>query len=167
MLFNDKRRRKRNQKQMCETLGMWSWSKIAALYDEFNKLPENNKLFTDIIDEMFESNQDVGDALCVIVEFCVNPYDYWSKKIKDSMSGTGTNNDMLIRCVVSRCEIDLYQVRQLFDQQYGDSATLQEWIQSETTGFYQKLLLLLCGYESDTKIDITPELKAQIINVID
>eukprot|EP01084_Bolivina_argentea_P034342 63559_1 len=114
MLFNDKRRRTKNQKQMCETLGVWSWSKIAALYEEFNKLTDNKKSFVDIIEEMFESNQDLCDALCVIVEFSANPYHYWCKKIKDSMSGMSTNNDMLIRCVVSRCEIDLYQIRELF-----------------------------------------------------
>ncbi len=33
MLFNDKQnKRKRNQKQMCETLGVWSWAKIGALH---------------------------------------------------------------------------------------------------------------------------------------
>merc|ERR1719229_399200 len=92
MLFTDKRKRRRNQKQVCETFAAWSWSNIAALYNEFLNLENNNenKSLPDAIDEMFENNNDVGDALCVIIEFCRNPYNFWAKKIKDSMAGTGT-----------------------------------------------------------------------------
>ncbi len=108
---------------------------------------------------MFESNKDLGDALCVIVEFCAYPYDYWSRKINDALKGIGTNNDMLIRCIVCRCEIDLYQIRNVFNAKYGDGITLQEWIENETNGCYKDLLLLLCGYYKTEIMDddnITP-----------
>ena len=33
--------------------------------------------------------------------------------------GMGTNDDLLIRCVVSRCEVDMVEIKQSYQQTYG------------------------------------------------
>jgi len=43
------------------------------------------------------------------------------------VQGAGTNDDTLIRVIVSRCEVDLVQIKQEFQRQYGQ--TLDAWIQ--------------------------------------
>ena len=35
--------------------------------------------------------------------------------------GAGTNDDQLIRCVVSRCEVDMVEIKQAFQSRYGKS----------------------------------------------
>ncbi len=89
---------------------------------------------TDIIKDVFADNTDVRDALCVIVGFCSNPYEFWSQKIKDSMSGIGTNNAMLIRCVVTRCEIDMFQTKAMFDQKCGYIETIDDMAKEDNVG---------------------------------
>ncbi|CAL8069574.1 unnamed protein product [Calicophoron daubneyi] len=59
----------------------------------------------------------------------------------ESMYGLGTNDDSLIRLVCLRCEIDLYAIKQLYQEYFGKS--LPEAIRSDTSGDYRKLLLIL------------------------
>ena len=49
-----------------------------------------------------------------------------AKTLYDSMHGLGTNDDSLIRTVVSRCEVDMIQIKQTFEQAYKGG--LGEWI---------------------------------------
>jgi len=57
------------------------------------------------------------------------------------MQGAGTNDDTLIRVIVSRSEVDLVQIKQEFQRNHGQ--TLESWIQSDTSGDYLKMLLAL------------------------
>lgn len=42
------------------------------------------------------------------------------------MAGLGTNDTQLIRIIVTRCEIDLNDIKTAFEQKYGKS--LRSWI---------------------------------------
>lgn len=42
------------------------------------------------------------------------------------MAGLGTNDDQLIRIIVRRCEIDLYDIKIAFERLYGKD--LRSWI---------------------------------------
>ena len=53
----------------------------------------------------------------------------------------------MIRVVVSRSEIDLYNIRKEFRNNFGTS--LYSMIKVDTSGDYKKALLLLCGGEDD------------------
>jgi len=46
---------------------------------------------------------------------------------ENDVQGAGTNDDTLIRVIVSRSEVDLVQIKQEFQRQYGQS--LESWIQ--------------------------------------
>jgi len=62
------------------------------------------------------------------------------------MKGLGTDDDLLIRVIVTRCEIDLCNVRDIFGMRYGEGKTLKNWIEDDTSGAYRILLYKLCGY---------------------
>jgi len=62
------------------------------------------------------------------------------------MKGLGTNNELLIRIIVSRCEIDLFNIKEVFGLRYGDGKTLQNWIEGDISGEYCHLMCKLCGY---------------------
>nr|AAW24836.1 SJCHGC01883 protein [Schistosoma japonicum] len=66
---------------------------------------------------------------------------YFAEKLKQSMKGAGTNDRMLIRIIVSRCEIDLGLIKKEFHKLTGDS--LESWIEGDTSGDYRRLLLAL------------------------
>lgn len=59
------------------------------------------------------------------------------------MKGAGTNDDTLIRIIVSRCEVDMVQICKEFRLNYKQ--TLAQFITADTSGDYRKLLLLLVG----------------------
>jgi len=122
-----------------------SWPHIRALVGEFQKISKKWTLDGAICHEFGESSNTVR-ALRVIIEFCNDPYDFWAKKLRDAMKGFGTDDNKLIRIVISRCEIDLANVIQVFGERYGDGKTLKNWIESDVSGFSAQLLLNLCGY---------------------
>uniref|UniRef100_A0A3B4YVD3 Annexin n=1 Tax=Seriola lalandi dorsalis TaxID=1841481 RepID=A0A3B4YVD3_SERLL len=55
----------------------------------------------------------------------------------------GTDDDTLMRIMVSRSEADMLDIRASFKKMYG--ASLYSTIQEDTSGDYQKALLYLCG----------------------
>ena len=57
------------------------------------------------------------------------------------MEGLGTRDDDLIRLTVSRCEIDLENIKTEYETLYGKK--LVDEVKSETSGDYQKGLLTL------------------------
>jgi len=62
------------------------------------------------------------------------------------MKGMGTNHELLIRVLVTRAEIDLYNVREIFGLRYGDGKTLKNWIEGDTSSHYCDMLSKVAGY---------------------
>ena len=60
---------------------------------------------------------------------------YWS------MNGIGTNDDALIRVIVTRAEIDLQAIKMEFQRVYRED--LEDMISSDTSGSYKRFLLAL------------------------
>ena len=60
---------------------------------------------------------------------------YWS------MKGIGTNDDALIRVIVTRAEIDLQAIKMEFQHLYKEN--LEDMISSDTSGSYRRFLLAL------------------------
>uniref|UniRef100_A0A671NH78 Annexin n=1 Tax=Sinocyclocheilus anshuiensis TaxID=1608454 RepID=A0A671NH78_9TELE len=58
-------------------------------------------------------------------------------------SGAGTDDQTLIRIMVSRSEVDMLDIRAEFRKRFATS--LHKMIQGDTSGDYRKALLLLCG----------------------
>ncbi|XP_062381020.1 annexin A5a isoform X2 [Sardina pilchardus] len=68
---------------------------------------------------------------------------YFAESLGDSMSGMGTDDETLIRIMVSRSEVDMLDIRAHFQRKYRKS--LHTTILEDTAGDYQKSLLYLCG----------------------
>ena len=67
-----------------------------------------------------------------------SPSEYFARKIHDAVDGIGTADDQLIRCIVSRCEIDMKLIKRYFKQLYKKD--MIERVNEDTSGEYQKLL---------------------------
>ncbi|NXO25837.1 ANXA2 protein, partial [Cisticola juncidis] len=85
------------------------------------------------------------------VQCIQNKQLYFADRLYDSMKGKGTRDKVLIRIMVSRCEVDMLKIKSEFKRKYGKS--LYYFIQAsfsslqDTKGDYQRALLNLCGGE--------------------
>uniref|UniRef100_A0A8C2TK69 Annexin n=1 Tax=Coturnix japonica TaxID=93934 RepID=A0A8C2TK69_COTJA len=88
---------------------------------------------------------DLEDALLVTVKCMRNKPAYFAERLYKSMKGLGTDDNTLIRVMVSRSEIDMLDIRREFLTMYGKS--LHSFIKGDCSGDYRKVLLKLCGGE--------------------
>ncbi|XP_075697607.1 annexin A7 isoform X2 [Rhinoderma darwinii] len=85
----------------------------------------------------------IEDGLLAILQCAINRPAYFAERLYKSMKGAGTKDSTLIRVVVTRSEIDLVQVKQVFVQMYQKS--LASMIAGDTSGDYRKMLLAITG----------------------
>jgi len=90
-----------------------------------------------------EFSGDIEDGLLTILRCVENRPGYFAKRLYKSMKGLGTDDKALIRLVVSRCEVDMGDIKQAFVAQYGK--TLGSFISGDCSGDYEKCLLALIG----------------------
>lgn len=68
-----------------------------------------------------EFSGDVKKGLLAIVKCVKNRAAFFAEQLYKSMKGAGTNDRRLIRLVVTRSEIDMGEIKQVFQQVYGES----------------------------------------------
>ena len=80
-----------------------------------------------------------------------NRFAFWCRLLKESMSGMGTNQQLLIRVLITRSEIDLGEISSEFSrkQEHGGGKTLKQWLRDATKGSFQHLLLRVAGLFDD------------------
>lgn len=58
---------------------------------------------------------------------CVkHKFNHFARQLQKTMKGLGTDDDTLVRVVVSRCEIDMVQIKEEFEKLTGQ--TLEQYI---------------------------------------
>uniref|UniRef100_A0A665W5S8 Annexin n=1 Tax=Echeneis naucrates TaxID=173247 RepID=A0A665W5S8_ECHNA len=118
-----------------------SFPHLRKVFQEFVKC--SNKDIEQIIKK--EMSGDVKNAFYAIVRSVKNQPSYFADRLYKAMKGLGTDDRALIRIMVSRSEIDLFNIRKEFKETHD--ASLHEFIQGDTSGDYRKTLLVLCGGE--------------------
>ena len=101
------------------------------------KITGNNLM--DIIDKKTKGKNQI--LLREILYNNIMPHELFAEKIYLSMKGAGTNEDNLSRCLVSRCELDMGAIRDMYVTKY--KAHLKDDILDDTSGSYQKLCIFL------------------------
>lgn len=123
-----------------------SFPHLRRVFQEFVRF--TNKDIEQIIKK--EMSGDVKNAFYAIVCSVKNQPSYFADRLYKAMKGLGTDDRALIRILVSRSEVDLFNIRKEFKETQDES--LHDFIQVETmvgdtSGDYRKTLLLLCGGE--------------------
>ena len=96
----------------------------------------------DAINENFKG--DVKKLLLSIIHAIINPAEYFASRINDAIKGLGTKDNLLIRCIVSRHEIDMPMIKRYFKQLYGKD--MADAIKKDTSGDYRRLLVELISH---------------------
>lgn len=90
-----------------------------------------------------EMSGNLERGMVAVVKCLRNTSAFFAERLYKSMKGLGTDDKTLIRIMVSRCEVDMLDIRAEFKRMYGKS--LYSFISDDCSGDYKKLLLQLCG----------------------
>lgn len=90
-----------------------------------------------------ETSGNLKDLLLAVVKCARNVPAYFAETLYYSMKGAGTDDNTLIRVMVTRSEVDLLDIRAQFRKMFACS--LFSMIKGDTGGDFRKALLLLCG----------------------
>ena len=71
----------------------------------------------------------------------IMPHELFAEKIYLAIKGAGTNEEVLSRALVSRCELDMGAMRDIYQTKY--KASMKEDIIGDTSGSYQKICVFL------------------------
>jgi len=85
-----------------------------------------------------EFSGDIMKALEWTLEFVDNRQAFFAKRLEQAMAGIGTNDKTVVRIIVSRREVDLYEIADEYKTLFGKS--LKEAIHSELSGNYRTLI---------------------------
>ncbi|KAK0084485.1 hypothetical protein PV325_006935 [Microctonus aethiopoides] len=110
---------------------------LKQIFTEYHNITGHS--IQDAIENEFTG--DIKKGLLAIVKCVNNRAAFFAEQLYKSMKGMGTDDRRLIRLIVTRSEIDLGEIKQVFAAQYGKS--LEEYISSECSGHYKKCLLAL------------------------
>ncbi|KAG5848257.1 hypothetical protein ANANG_G00096550 [Anguilla anguilla] len=90
-----------------------------------------------------ETSGSLEDMLLAVVKSARSIPAYFAESLYNSMKGSGTDDNTLIRIMVSRSEVDMLEIRAQYRKLFAKS--LHTSIQQDTSGDYRKALLILCG----------------------
>lgn len=114
-----------------------SFAQLRLVFEEYKELSGMT------IEQAIKHEMDgtLHDAMIAIVECVQSPAAFLARQLHKAMDGMGTDDDRLIRIIVSRSEIDLGTIKDEFERIYD--RTLLSAIASETGGDYKKVLCAL------------------------
>ncbi|XP_047479001.1 annexin B10-like isoform X3 [Penaeus chinensis] len=118
-------------------LSAYSYPLLRCVFEEYKKI--KGKTFGDAIDS--ELSGDLKLGMKTVYQCIENRAAFFAKELHNSMAGAGTNDRALIRLVVSRCEIDMGNIKQEYQKLY--KKPLEKDIKDDTSGDYKRVLLAL------------------------
>lgn len=92
-----------------------------------------------------ETSGHLKDLLLAVVKCARSVPAYFAEALYYAMKGAGTDDQTVIRVMVSRSEVDMMDIRTEFRRMFACS--LHSMLKGDTSGDYRKALLLLCGGE--------------------
>lgn len=120
-------------------LASQSYEQLRAVFDAYSRVSGKD------IEHAIKSEMsgDLATGMLTIVRMIRSKHGYFAERLYQSMKGLGTDDRTLIRIVVSRCEVDMKQIKEEFQRRYSQS--LEAFIRDDTSGDYRHLLLTLTG----------------------
>ncbi|XP_050170091.1 annexin A13 isoform X1 [Myiozetetes cayanensis] len=114
-----------------------SYSQLRATFQAYEKVCGKD------IEESIksETSGDLEKAYLTLVSCAKDCPGYFATLLHKSMKGAGTDEETLIRILVTRAESDLPAIKEKFQQMY--KKPLAEAVRSDTSGDFRKLLLAI------------------------
>lgn len=116
-----------------------SFSQLRLIFDKYENVA-NHRFETALQNEM---QGDTKAGMLTVVRCARDLPGFFARQLYKSMKGLGTDDEKLIRVMVSRSEIDLVQIKEAFMRKY--SQQLELFIRDDCSGDYKDILLQLCA----------------------
>ena len=123
-----------------QILSTSSPEELICISQEYHKI--TGETILEAIDKEFSGN--MKKAYKAIVYAMLSPSEYFATRVKDAIKGFGTNDNLLMRVLISRDEIDMPQIKAFYSKLYGKDMVSD--IKSDIGGDYQKLMVELCSH---------------------
>jgi len=128
-----------DESEFNKVLSLRSYPQLRATFDAYHRIADR-----DIMETVHrETSGDLEKAYLAIIKSVKDIHTFFAESLYKSMKGAGTDDSTLIRCVVSRCEIDMMQIKDSFERVYDKE--LSKFISGDCSGDYKKILLALIG----------------------
>jgi len=116
-----------------------NYAQLELVFNEYQRLSGHD------IEEAIkaEFSGDCKDGFLAVIRCIRNRPAFFAKRLYNSMAGMGTTDRQLIRILVTRCEVDMVDIKMNYQAKYGKS--LKDAIADDTSGDYKKCLLGLIG----------------------
>ncbi|XP_021951892.1 annexin B10 [Folsomia candida] len=112
---------------------------LRVIFDEYRRM--SGQSMQEAIQTEFSG--DLRNAMLTIVKSAINRAQYYAEKLESAMKGLRFDDDTIIRIIVSRCEIDLDEIKGEYLKIYHK--TLYHSIQTRISGDYRTAMLALIG----------------------
>lgn len=103
---------------------------------------KTQKTILKAVEENFEG--DVKTLFTSIIYATLNPSEFYARKVHKAIEGFGTDDNTLIRILVTRDEVDMPKIKQYYKKMFEKN--MIEDIKSDCSGDYEKLLVELAGH---------------------
>lgn len=103
---------------------------------------KTQKTILKAVEENFEG--DVKTLFTSIIYATLNPSEFYARKLHKAIEGFGTDDNTLIRILVTRDEVDMPKIKQYYKKMFEKD--MIEDIKSDCSGDYEKLLVELAGH---------------------
>uniref|UniRef100_A0A0N5B6N0 Annexin n=1 Tax=Strongyloides papillosus TaxID=174720 RepID=A0A0N5B6N0_STREA len=114
-----------------------NFAQLKTIFNEYHRLTGHTMAYA--IEAEFSG--DIKDGLLALYSIIMNRPGFFAIQFENSMKGLGTRDRDLIRLAVTRCEIDMVEIRNEYFRMYG--RPLQQRIADDTSGKYKDALLML------------------------
>ncbi|KJE94539.1 annexin XIIIb [Capsaspora owczarzaki ATCC 30864] len=120
-------------------LGSRSYPHLRAVFKEYGAI--KGHAIETAIDKEFSG--DIKKGFLTVVAAVQDPAAYWANRMYLAMKGAGTDDDTLVRAIVSRAEIDMEEIKVSFIGTHKKS--LLNWVQSDCSGDYKRMIEAILG----------------------
>ncbi|XP_046450951.1 annexin B9-like [Daphnia pulex] len=116
-----------------------SWAHLRQVMSEYQTM-HGHTLEQAVVSE-FSANAERG--LLGILQCAQNRPGYFAQRLNNAVRGMGTKDGNLIRIIVSRCDIDLGNIKREYEKKFSKSLLMD--VSGDTSGDYKKALLAIIG----------------------
>jgi annexin A7/11 len=105
-----------------------SFAQLKLISEEYKK-STGHSLEKTILKEFTD---ETGRGLQQILRLAKNKIEFYAKKLHDSVTAAEVNDELLILTIVTRCEIDMIEIKEFYHRKYG--RTLKNDLRRDDTG---------------------------------
>lgn len=94
-----------------------NYNQLRLVFEEYQRITGHD--IEKAIKNEFSGDSEQG--LMAIIRSVRNQAGFFAKQLHESLKGMGTNDRQLIRIVITRCEIDMGEIKRQYAAKYGES----------------------------------------------